>query len=211
MTKLKNYLFLLLCLKIGQRQPQIFSPKVTNICEADVQWKLNFCSETIEATSPALKIIECCKYTAQIFPKLSSDEFCAKFSAFRVTAVTNVGPTCWDQPQPRLHQTFICNSLHNGIVVKPTRNSDSILISTVSSSSHQGSHVPSGHLPILFTELCWIKHCVYVTRHISATLRDIRDTQTVSRDTETPPACVGSCPHLLRSIVYIILQIGCKM
>ena len=71
-----------------------FSPKVTNICEADVQWKLNFCSETIEATSPALKIIECCKYTAQIFPKLSSDEFCAKFSAFRVTAVTNVGPTC---------------------------------------------------------------------------------------------------------------------
>ena len=138
MTKLKNYLFLLLCLKIGQRQPQIFSPKVTNICEADVQWKLNFCSETIEATSPALKIIECCKYTAQIFPKLSSDEFCAKFSAFRVTAVTNVGPTCWDQPQPRLHQTFICNSLHNGIVVKPTRNSDSILISTVSSSSHQG-------------------------------------------------------------------------
>ena len=93
-TKLKNYLFLLLCLKIGQRQPQIFSPKVTNICEADVQWKLNFCSETIEATSRALKIIECCKYTAQIFPKLSSDEFCAKFSAFRVTAVTNVGPTC---------------------------------------------------------------------------------------------------------------------
>ena len=92
-TKLKNYLFLL-CLKIGQRQPQIFSPKVTNICGADVLQKQNFCSKTIGATSPALKIIECCKYTAQIFPKLSSDEFCAKFSTFLVTAVTNVGPTC---------------------------------------------------------------------------------------------------------------------
>ena len=115
----------------------------------------------------------------------------------------------WDQhvetsPSPGLHQTFICNSLHNGIVVKPTQNSDSILIR---------SYVPSGQFSVLFTGLWWIKHCVYVTRHISATLRDIRDTQTVSRDTETPPACVGTCPHLFRSAstVYIILQIGCKM
>ena len=67
----------------------------------------------------------------------------------------------WDQhvetsPSPGLHQTFICNSLHNGIVVKPTQNSDSILIR---------SYVPSGQFSVLFTGLWWIKHCVYVTRH----------------------------------------------